>query len=111
LLGDERFFAYLELAEGSFGQINRLFAGQPEMAPVTRYQLYALHSEFSAELVRLSKVNDVEKRLSETRAKAQAIDARMRAVLSPAAIATYQNHSLGRSLRSFLTTPTAPNTP
>ncbi|WP_438480661.1 hypothetical protein [Oleiharenicola lentus] len=99
LLGDERFFKYLESADNSYGQIAQFAAKQPAMNQATTYALYQLQSEMMLSMASTRGTSNgapSEQQIAQFRATAESYNTKLQSLLGAETAEAYKKQGMGR---------------
>jgi hypothetical protein len=102
VLGDERFYSYLEGADRAYAQVAQAFAGQTNIAPAAIYQVYSLQNELQATMYQASRGGaPAPDKIAELRTVVESYNARLEALIGVAAADAYRKQGMGRMFSSF----------
>lgn len=108
-LGEERANTYLKSADFSYGMVARFAEKYPAITPAQTYELYKLQGEAMAAIV--STPNSPPPDPTQLRAKMDALNTRLEALIGPEAADAYRKQGNGTFFASFRSRPSATPTP
>lgn len=103
ILGDDRFYRYLEASDGNYSSVAR-FATQENIPPATAYEVYKVQREMQNTLMQFSRGQNgtpPSQRAAEMQSLAATYEARLQQLLSPQALEAYRKQGFGRMLNSM----------
>jgi hypothetical protein len=106
VLGDERFFKYLETADSTYAQVARLAQQYPQITKDTAYQVYQLRNELMLTMAAgrgAQQGPPTEQRMQAMREATEAFNARLQSLVGPEAAEAYRQSPLGRNLGGGVT--------
>jgi transcriptional regulator with XRE-family HTH domain len=112
VLGEDRFYPYVEGADRNYAQVAQAFAAFPSVTPSAAYQVYGLQTELQALMIR--NPNDgppSPERIAEMRTTVEAYNQRLESLVGAEAAEAYRKQGAGRMFTSFRNPPRpAPST-
>jgi hypothetical protein len=106
VLGDTRFFSYLEGADHMYAMTAQALAKYPAVTPATTYQVYQLQLELQNQLTQTSRGGQMTAAQGETlKNVVAAYNAKLEATVGPEVAEAYRNQGMGRMFGSFRQTP------
>lgn len=106
VLGDARFYAFLEGADGNFANIARALEKYPAVTPTATYQVYQLQVELQSQMAQATRSGPpTPEQLESMRSLAAAYSARLDTLLGPEVAETYRGQGAGRIFSPFRPTP------
>lgn len=112
VLGETRFYSYVEGSDFQYANVAKAFVAFPSVAPSTAYQVYGLQTELQALMIR--NPNDgppSPERIAEMRTTVEAYNQRLESLVGAEAAEAYRKQGAGRMFTSFRNAPRpAPST-
>jgi hypothetical protein len=106
VLGDTRFYAYLEGADRSYASVAQVLAKYPAVTPATAYQVYQLQSELQTEMSQTARSGPMPpEKIEEMRNTVAAYNTKLEAAVGPEVAEAYRNQGMGRMFTSFRQAP------
>ena len=97
VLGEDRFYAYLEGADSNYANVARALTAFPAVTPAVSYQVYQLQTELQRAMSQLSRNGPPSAdRIAELRATAETYNSRLEALIGAEAAAAYRQQGMGR---------------
>lgn len=100
VLGDARFYAYVEGADPQYANLARSLATYPSVTPAATYAVYQLQAELRSGFPTSGRTPTAEE-TNALRARVNAINARLDAVLGAQVAEAYRQSAGGRAFNSF----------
>lgn len=112
VLGENRFYAYLEGADMNFANVVRSLAQFPAVTKDASYQVYRLQIELQSLMAQTSRGGPPsQEKIAEMRTTVETYNGRLDSILGPEAAEAYRSQGSGRMFSSFRNAPRpAPST-
>ncbi len=102
VLGDERFYPYLEGSDYQYASVAKAFVAHPAVTPATAYQVYQLQNELQAAMYQASRDGPPsQEKIAEMRTVVESYNARLEGLLGAEAAEAYRKQGNGRMFNSF----------
>lgn len=110
VLGDSRFYSYLEGSDYQYANVAKAFAAHPAVTPSISYQVYRLQNELQAAITQGMRDGPVSaERSAEMRTLVESYNTRLESLIGVEAAEAYRKQGTGRMFSSFRNPPrTAP---
>ena len=107
VLGDSRFYSYLEGADRNFANVAQSLSKHPAVTPVTAYQVYQLQIELQNLMAQSSQggVRPSPERMAELRASVEDYNVRLEKLIGMDAAEAYRKEGSGRAFSPFRSVP------
>jgi hypothetical protein len=106
LLGDSRFYSYLEGADYTYANVAKTLTTYPTVTPSTSYQVYRLQNELQLAMAQSSREGrQSPEKMAEMRTTVESYNARLEALIGAEAAAAYRKQGMGRMFEAFRNTP------
>ncbi|MFZ5497247.1 MAG: hypothetical protein ACOZE5_18145 [Verrucomicrobiota bacterium] len=101
LLGENRFYAYLEGTDGNYANIVRTLSAFPTVSPPVSYQVYQLQTELQRTMAQVARDGPPSPdKIAGMRATTEAFNSRLEALIGPEAAEAYRKQGMGRMFNS-----------
>lgn len=106
VLGDARFYSYLEGADFNYANMAKVFTSYPSVTPATTYQVYRLQNELQATMAQSTRDNRMNPdKVAEIRTTVESYNTRLEALIGAEAAAAYRKQGMGRMFESYRSAP------
>jgi len=108
VLGDARFYSYLEGADSSYANVAQALGKYPAVTPAATYQVYQLQTELQSQMTQLQSVRSgppPPEKMEELRTTVASYNTRLEATLGTEVAEAYRNQGMGRIFTSFRQAP------
>ena len=106
VLGDSRFYAYLEGADFNYANVAKTLTAYPTVTPAASYQVYRLQNELQAAMAQTSREGRPSpEKMAEMRTTVESYNTRLETLIGAEAAAAYRKQGMGRIFESFRNTP------
>ncbi len=106
VLGDTRFYPYLEGSDYQYANVAKAFAAHPSVTPAVSYQVYQLQNELQAVMVQASRDGPPsQEKVAEMRTLVESYNNRLEALIGTEAAEAYRKQGSGRMFASFRNMP------
>jgi hypothetical protein len=106
VLGDERFYPYLEGSDYQYASVAKAFVAHPAVTPAVAYQVYQLQNELQAVMVQASRDGPPsQEKVAEMRTVVESYNARLETLIGAEAAEAYRKQGNGRMFSSFRNMP------
>jgi hypothetical protein len=106
VLGDTRFYSYLEGADQNYAQVARALGSFPTVTPPTLYQVYQLQIELQGVMVQSSRDGPPPpEKIAEMRTTVENYNQRLESLVGAAAAEVYRKQGAGRMFMNFRQAP------
>lgn len=97
VLGEERFYSYLEGADHFYANVAKILNRQPTVTPASAYQVYQLQVELQNRLAQITRAGPMNKENSgDMRGVIQAYNTKLEGLIGAESAAVYRNQGIGR---------------
>ncbi len=106
VLGEERFYSFLEGSDYQYANVAKAFAGHPAVTPAISYQVYRLQTELQNVMVQSSRDGPpTQEKIAEMRTLVESYNSRLDSLLGTEAAEAYRKQGIGRMFASFRNAP------
>jgi hypothetical protein len=106
VLGDARFYSYLEGADHNYAVVAQALAKYPAVTPATTYQVYQLQTELQSQMAQTSRGGQMTPDQVEVmRNTVTTYNSKLEAAVGPEVAEAYRNQGMGRIFTSFRVAP------
>jgi hypothetical protein len=106
LLGDSRFYSYLEGADFTYANVAKTLTTYPTVTPSASYQVYRLQNELQLAMAQSSRDGRPSpEKMAEMRTTVESYNTRLEALIGAEAAAAYRKQGMGRMFEAFRNTP------
>jgi hypothetical protein len=106
VLGDQRFYSYLEGSDRMYAQVAQAFSSYPTVTPTVSYQVYQLQTDLQAVMYQASRDGPPsQEKIAEMRTVVESYNARLEALVGAEAAEAYRKQGTGRMFGSFRNMP------
>lgn len=108
VLGDARFYTYLEGADRNYASVAQAMAKYPAVTPAATYQVYQLQVELQGSMSQIARGGRLTpEQTAELRTTVESYNTRLEALIGTEAANAYRNQGSGRIFSSFRNLPGA----
>ncbi|HEX2862191.1 MAG TPA: hypothetical protein VHN79_11150 [Lacunisphaera sp.] len=112
VLGDTKFYAYLEGADFQYAQVSKSIAALPSVTPAATYQVYRLQNELQGVMAQATRGGPISaEKTAELRSTIETYNTRLEALIGTEAAETYRKQGSGRIFSSFRQVPAGNSQP
>lgn len=109
VLGDERFYSYLESADGNYANVAQALGKHAPANPATSYQVYQMQMELQSVLSQMSRSGQMSSdSAAQARSTVQSYNQQLEQLIGPEAAAAYRKEGSGRVFSAFRSGPSTP---
>lgn len=106
VLGEKRFYSYLEGADFNYANLAKVLTSYPSVAPAATYKVYQLQNELQAVMAQATRDGRLSaEKTAEVRAVVESYNTRLETLLGPEAAEAYRKQGMGRIFTSFRQNP------
>ncbi|MDQ5978262.1 MAG: hypothetical protein QG602_1236, partial [Verrucomicrobiota bacterium] len=106
VLGETRFYAYIEGSDYQYANVAKAFTDNPTVTPAISYQVYQLQNEVQAFMSQASRTGPpAQEKINEMRTAMESYNARLETLIGAEAAEAYRKQGNGRMFASFRNAP------
>jgi hypothetical protein len=106
VLGDERFYSYLEGADNNYANTSQVLTKYPAVTPATTYKVYQLQVELQSLMNQGARGGAMSPdKIAEMRTTVESYNARLEALIGAEAAEAYRKQGPGRAFAAFRSMP------
>lgn len=110
VLGEERFYHYLEGSDRMYAQVAKAFSDFPSVTPPQAYQVYQLQTDLQTVMYQASRDGPPsQEKMAEMRTVAESYNARLESLIGAEVAEAYRKQGNGRMFNSFRNAPRPPS--